>query len=87
MKDPRVTSDMIIIGTSGSLDYLNDSTANQRFWRVAPEVSEAVIGQAPCDGVHDESAPAQYLCTRCYPQAIGSEVVEVDEEAVPEEIE
>ena len=78
------TKDMVIIGTSGSLDYLNDSTAGQRFWRVEhlPRVE-----QDPCDGIHDESAPTSYLCTRCFPQAVGSPIDEASFQDDPEEIE
>jgi hypothetical protein len=71
---------MKIIGTSGSLDYLNDSTAGKRFWQLAPEVlKEAVEAVDSCDGIHDENAPPQYLCTRCYPQPTSTDAIEVDE--------
>ena len=40
-----------------SLDYLNDKTVERRHWLVEPV----------CDGLHDEGAPEQYLCSRCFP--------------------
>lgn len=54
--------DWVVIATSGSTDYLSDATAGRRFWPVT--VSDD--GEA-CDGVHDEAAPVNYLCTRCFP--------------------
>lgn len=64
--DPKYT---VIIGTSGSTDYLHDTTCNQRFWaavsvpRGEPAPDDALL----CDGLHDEGAPVQYLCSRCFP--------------------
>ena len=61
--DPKYT---VIIGTSGSTDYLNDTTGSQRFWPVtAPRGEDS---DQDCDGLHDESAPIQYLCSRCFPK-------------------
>ena len=39
-------------------------------WKLAtpPEYEEA--NDDECDGLHDEGAPAHYLCTRCYPDGI-----------------
>lgn len=56
----------VIVGTSGSTDYLRDETAGQRFWSVAPGPSPLDPVEI-CDGIHDEDAPPQYLCTRCFP--------------------
>jgi hypothetical protein len=63
--DPRCT---VIIGTSGSTNYLSDTTGGQRFWLVGVPCDEPAQedGQA-CDGLHDEGAPAHYLCSRCFP--------------------
>ena len=64
----RTDRKYVIIGTSGSHDYLNDTTGDRRFWPVS------VVSDRPssddkegCDGLHDESAPNQYLCSRCFP--------------------
>ena len=61
-----------IIGTSGSTDCLNDTTGERRFW----PVSVAYVDDPPddgqgCDGLHDENAPIQYLCSRCFPNLRG----------------
>lgn len=90
---------LVVIGTSGSHDYLTDPTGGQRFWPVHVPPSENVKTIAPedrerldaflasrtgtvapalavvddgeaCDGVHDESAPAHHLCTRCFPDLV-----------------
>jgi len=62
MEDKRP---LIVIGTSGSTDYLRDM-GDKRYWPVVV----ADDGE-PCDGLHDEGAPAIYLCSRCYPQPQG----------------
>ena len=75
--DPKYT----IIGTSGSTDYLRDTTGNQRFWRglTAREVDRPDDGQA-CDGLHDEGAPIQYLCSSCFPKLRGDLAESQDDE-------
>ena len=68
----RIDRKYVIIGTSGSQDYLKDGTGDRRFWpvsvvsdRLSPDDKEG------CDGLHDESAPTQYLCSRCFPDIRG----------------
>lgn len=67
--DPKYT---VILGTSGSTDYLHDTTDNQRFWPVSVPGGESALdsGQG-CDGLHDAGAPSQYLCSRCFPNLRG----------------
>ena len=66
----------VIIGTSGSTDYLHDTTDNQRFWPVSvPCGKPAPDDGQGCDGLHDESAPIQYLCSRCFPK-LGGDLTE-----------
>ena len=48
-----------VVGTSGSPDYLNDTTDDRRLWLLS------VPGEG-CDGLHDEAAPVQYLCSKCF---------------------
>ena len=68
MTEPRV-----IIGTSGSPDYLKGTAGEQRYWPVsAPPPAEAfsacpAADDGACDGLHVEGSPPQYLCTRCFP--------------------
>jgi hypothetical protein len=65
-RPPMSAEGMVIIGTSGSTDYLTDPNADKRFWPVtAPDYSLA------CDGLHDEEAPVQYLCSACFPRLRG----------------
>jgi hypothetical protein len=63
--DPKCT---VIIGTSSSTDYLRDGTGNQRFWPVSVPCGESALD---CDGLHDESAPSHYLCSRRFPEPRG----------------
>ena len=97
-KRPRV-----IIGTSGSTDYLKDTTGDRRYWPVAvasidtpPATAEdlAVVQRLVqatggkwlveagegCDGLHDEGAPLQYLCSRCFPDLRGDLTESQDDE-------
>ena len=60
------------IGTSGSLDYLKDSTGTQRFWPVytpitTPADDTNTDDNPPCDGNHDTAASLLSSCTRCFP--------------------
>lgn len=66
---------LVVIGTSGSSDYLRD-TGNKRYW---PIVVPAEGGEI-CDGLHDETAPIQYLCSRCFPQMRGDLAETQDDE-------
>lgn len=66
--DPKYT---VIIGTSGSADYLNDTASDRRLWPLSvpsarPSLEDGEDSDG-CDGLHDESAPTQYLCSRCFP--------------------
>jgi hypothetical protein len=60
---------LVIIGTSGSTDYLRDATGDQRFWPVRSDALPRDPGES-CDGIHDEGAPLHHLCTRCFPDLI-----------------
>lgn len=52
---------LVVVGTSGSTDYLSGATGGRRFWPVtSPDEGEG------CDGLHDEGAPVNFLCTRCF---------------------
>ena len=112
---------LVIIGTSGSTDYLKDTTGNHRYWPVEvpsgdvppldeadaevvkklveltggtwiveakPRLKVAPVAEA-CDGLHDEGAPAQYLCSRCHPDRNdldgGADPVEYDGEVPRDE--
>ena len=89
--DPKYT---VIIGTSGSTDYLRDTTGNQRFWPVSvvsvPRGRSAPGDGQRCDGLHDENAPVYYLCSRCFPDH-RTDLFEYDDDEVhrdePEEME
>lgn len=90
----------VVIGTSGSTDYLKDATDDRRFWPVRVEPSTGPLSQEDraivdrlvalhlepigadeeaCDGIHDDGAPAMYLCTRCFP-GLGGDLARIDEE-------
>jgi hypothetical protein len=74
MSDKKRDS-LVVIVTSGSPDYLHDTTGSRRFWPVTvPNDGEA------CDGVHAEGAPATYLCTRCFPDSCRDDLVQHDDE-------
>lgn len=76
-----VPKHIVIIGTSGSDDYLNDKTSNQRFWPVSVQRGEsAPDDEQTCDGLHDEGAPVQYLCSRCFPDLRGDLTEAQDDE-------
>ena len=84
---------LVLIGTSGSDDYLKSTASDRRFWPVTACGSESGDVDArdvdavrayveltprfeipetyePCDGIHDEGAPPEHLCTRCFPDLI-----------------
>lgn len=63
----------VVIGTSGSPDYLNDTTGDRRFWPL-------VADEARCDGIHDENAPIQYLCSKCFQGPRGDLTAPQDDE-------
>jgi len=79
MTESKCTRSFVVIGTSGSTDYLNDTTGDRRYWAVsaAPvadtspidnEAHAAIVKELVemCDGLHDENTPAHYLCSRCF---------------------
>jgi hypothetical protein len=81
---------IVVIGTSGSTDYLHDPPGqyrptrhDRRFWHVSQ--GEASQGESEpddgqiCDGLHDESAPVQYLCSRCFSDLRG-DLAEIQED-------
>jgi predicted P-loop ATPase len=62
----------VFVGTSGSHDYLKDSTGNQRFWSVytpttVPADDTNTDDDPPCDGIHDTDTSLLSHCTRCFP--------------------
>lgn len=67
---------LVVLGTSGSTDYLRDVAPDQyrptrqdrRYWVVSVPHSERASNDGlDCDGLHDQNAPIQYLCSRCFP--------------------
>ncbi len=71
---------LAVVGTSGSTDYLRDATGDQRFWPVVPPPGGTADGAETCDGIHDEGAPPQYLCTRCFPGAARGDLAEHEDD-------
>lgn len=74
MTDPERERPFVVIGTSGSPDYLRDTTGDQRFWPVFSggfPRPESTIDDETCDGLHDEEAPVLLLCSRCFPDLRG----------------
>jgi hypothetical protein len=86
---------MRIIGTAGSMDYLQDKTADRRFWLVTLEEPPTPLADADrqhlqdlsrrfndgvCDGLHDDGAPEQYLCSRCFPDGLATDDADDEEE-------
>ena len=95
---------LVIIGTTGSTDYLKDTTGDRRYWPVVPSSVDApplsaedhavvqrlveatggkwlVEAGESCDGLHDENAPAHYLCSRCFPDGRGDLAEAPDDES------
>lgn len=71
----------VIFGMSGSTDYLRDTTGSQRFWNASvPLADSAPDDGLGCDGIHDENAPAHYLCSRCFPGIRGDLAESQDDE-------
>ncbi len=70
-------------GTSGTTDYLRDLTGAQRFWSVSVPRSEPDDIQI-CDGLHDETAPIQYLCAMCFPGLRGGDLAEPQDDEYDE---
>lgn len=58
---------LIVVGMSGSIDYLKDETGDRRFWSMSASPEMPAPTENLCDGIHDEDAPTHYLCTRCFP--------------------
>jgi len=95
MTDVKRARPFVIIGTSGSTDYLKDTTGDRRYWPVSPPRNSippaddgfmaAMAGKwlveadEICDGLHDEGAPAHHLCSRCFPD-LQADLGEHDEE-------
>jgi hypothetical protein len=73
----------VVIGTSGAPDYLNDTTGNRRFWPLSVLRDPPSPGES-CDGLHDESAPSQYLCSRCFPQQLRGDLTEPQDDEYDE---
>jgi hypothetical protein len=71
-RNRRTPRQFVIIGTSGSRDYLEDSTSNQPFWPVytpttTPTDDTNTDDDPPCDGSHDTDTSLLFPCTRCFP--------------------
>lgn len=85
MSDSKFT---IVVGTSGSTDYLNEEAGSQRFWPVRLDVPLRDLDES-CDGLHAEGAPPQYLCTRCFPdlvvRSLGRDLFQLEDEVIRHE--
>lgn len=87
MTESKRTSPRVLIGTSGSTDYLNDTTGDRRYWLPVADASPidndahaAIVKELVemCDGLHDENAPEHYLCSRCFPKLLETNPEEME---------
>lgn len=59
----------------------SDRASDPPVEEVLPQTSDEELG---CDGVHDETAPVHYLCTRCFP-AVGGDLLVRDRLEAPDD--
>lgn len=68
MSDEEKRATLVVIATSGSTDYLSDTTVSRRFWPVTvPEDGEV------CDSLHAEGA-RRSTCARGASQISAGEI-------------
>jgi hypothetical protein len=66
---------LVLIGTSGSHDYLRDPTGDRRFWPVRESSSTGVDLLSPGDRARLDA----YLCTRDLPDLTRGDLPSCDE--------